>query len=242
MEEAIRYYHFCQHPETLSMDNLKSRGLYLSHDENNWSSPHLKDVVSYLVTLKPDVKLKKIYSECDFEQLDREELILQYMTEGYDGIEHRVGLKDTAPFVNGGVYEAFEYIEPPKKKPLGDSDNDQIFLFRALGVVEDIVLSHPSKFQLAEEFIEVRLPRKVLPSIEESSIADVRDSHACRSLLRDYAPRGHYLSCWYELNERSIKLRYIPRPPLQIETIVMADEEGLAKFVEKLAKAISLPR
>lgn len=212
MEPTLVFYHHCQHPELLSMGMLKARGLYLSRTAHNCSSPHLSDVITYEVILKPHTKLKQIYSYCDFEQLDREELILQYMTEGYDGIEHRFGVKDTAPFVKGGVYEAFEYIEPPKKKPLGDSDNDQIFLFRALDVVEDIILTRPSMFQLAREFIEVTLPREVLPDLGVSSIADIRYSYESRRLLSIYAPRGHYLRCWYELNESSIKLRYIPPP------------------------------
>lgn len=237
MEEVIRYYHHCQHPEWLSMDTLEPRGLYLSHSEKNWSSPHLGDVVTYEVTLKPGTKLKQIYSSCDFEFLDREDLVLQYMDEGYDGIEHRFGMKDAAPFAKGGVYEGFEYVAPSKDKPVGDSGSDQIFLFRAPDVVENIVLSHPSKFQLATQFIEAVLPRKVLPSLGEKSIADIRDSHECRSLLREYAPRGHYLSCWYELNSRTIKLRYIPRPALEIEIFNLDTVTALEQLFDDIQKS-----
>ena len=235
--EPLVLYHHCQHPEKLLMETLLPKGLYLSHTEQNWSSPHLADVVTYEVTLKPDTKLKKIYSSCDFEFLDREDLILQYMDEGYDGIEHRFGMKDAAPFAKGGVYEGFEYVAPSKDKPMGDSGSDQIFLFRAPDVVEKIVLNRPSKFQLATQFIEVVLPRKVLPSLGERSIADIRDSHECRSLLREYAPRGHYLSCWYELNDRTIKLRYIPRPVLEIEVFNLDNARALKQLFDDIRKS-----
>lgn len=240
-EDDGRYYHFCQHPETLSMETLEPRGLFLSHNDRNWSSPHLRDVITYEVTLKPETKLKKIYSFCDFEQLKRDDLILQYMDEGYDGIEHRFGLEDATVFQKGGVYEDFEWVTSSNENPpMGDSSSDQIFLFRATDSVESIILSTPSTFQMATHFIEVVLPRKALPSLGERSIADIRDSHECRSLLRQFAPRGHFLSCWYELNPRTIKLRYIPRPVLEIETLNLENEGDLRRLIlAALAEASS---
>lgn len=233
-----RYYHFCQHPETLSMETLEPRGLFLSHNDRNWSSPHLRDIITYEVRLKPGTKLKKIYSFCDFEQLGRDDLILQYMDEGYDGIEHRFGLEDSAVFQKGGLYEDFEWVTPSKEnQPMGDSSNDQIFLFRATDSVESIILSTPSAFQMATQFIEVVLPRKVLPSLGEKSIADIRDSHECRSLLREYAPRGYYSSCWYELNDRGIKLRYIPSPSLEIEGLNLDSARALAKLFDDIRES-----
>lgn len=227
-----RYYHFCQHPETLLMETLEPRGLFLSHNDRNWSSPHLRDIITYEVTLKPGTKLKKIYSFCDFEQLGRDDLILQYMDEGYDGIEHRFGLEDAAVFQKGGLYEDFEWVKSSKENPpMGDSSSDQIFLFRATDSVESIIVSRPSDFQMATQFIEVVLPRKVLPSLGEKPIADIRDSRECRRLLSIYAPRGHYLSCWYEFNSRTIKLRYIPRPVLEIETLNLENDGDLRRLI-----------
>jgi len=242
MEEDIRYYHHCQHPEWLSMDTLEPRGLYLSHSEKNWSSPHLVDIVTYEVTLKPGTKLKQIYCSCDFEFLDREDLILQYMDEGYDGIEHRFGMKDAAPFAKGGLYEDFEWVTSGKENsPMGDSSSDQIFLFRATDSVESIIVSRPSDFQMATQFIEVVLPRKVLPSLGEKSIADIRDSLECRRLLLEYAPRGHYFRCWYELNPRTIKLRYIPRPVLEIETLNLENARALARLLYDIRESSNFP-
>ncbi len=237
-----RYYHFCQHPETLSMDTLEPRGLFLSHNDRNWSSPHLVDIVTYEVTLKPGTKLKQIYCSCDFEFLDREDLILQYMDEGYDGIEHRFGLEDAAVFQKGGLYEDFEWVTSGKENPpMGDSSSDQIFLFRATDSVESIIVSRPSDFQMATQFIEVVLPRKALPSLEENSIADIRDSLECRRLLLEYAPRGHYFRCWYELNPRTIKLRYIPRPVLEIETLNLENARALARLLYDIRESSNFP-
>lgn len=233
-----RYYHFCQHPETLLMATLEPRGLFLSHNDRNWSSPHLRDIITYEVTLKPETKLKKIYSFCNFEQLNRDDLIRQFMDEGYDGIEHRFGLEDATVFQKGGVYEDFEWVSSDSVI-MGDSSSDQIFLFRATDSVENIIVSRPSDFQMATQFIEVALPRKVLPSLGEKSIADIRDSHECRSLLREYAPRGHYLSCWYGLNDRGIKLRYIPRPALEIEVFNLDNARALAQLFEDMQKKSS---
>lgn len=236
--EPLVLYHHCQHPEKLSMETLEPRGLFLSHNDRNWSSPHLRDIITYEVSLKPGTKLKKIYSFCDFEQLKRDDLILQYMDEGYDGIEHRFGLKDAAVFQKGGLYEDFEWVKSSKENPpMGDSSSDQIFLFRATDSVESIILLRPSGFQLATQFIEVVLPRKVLPSLGEKSIADIRDSHECHSLLREYAPRGHYLSCWYELNDRTIKLRYIPRPALEIEIFNLDNAMALKQLFDDIRKS-----
>lgn len=236
--EPLVLYHHCQHPEKLSMETLEPRGLFLSHNDRNWSSPHLRDIITYEVSLKPGTKLKKIYSFCDFEQLKRDDLILQYMDEGYDGIEHRFGLKDATLFQKGGLYEDFEWVTSSKENShRGDSSSDQIFLFRATDSVESIILLRPSGFQLATQFIEVVLPRKVLPSLGEKSIADIRDSHECHSLLREYAPRGHYLSCWYELNDRTIKLRYIPRPALEIEIFNLDNAMALKQLFDDIRKS-----
>lgn len=236
------YYHFCQHPEKLSMETLEPRGLFLSHNDRNWSSPHLRDIITYEVRLKPGTKLKKIYSFCDFEQLNRDDLIRQYMDEGYDGIEHRFGLEDATVFQKGGVYEDFERVTSGKENsPMGDSSSDQIFLFRATDSVESIILSTPSAFQIATQFIEVVLPRKVLPSLGEKSIADIRDSHECRSLLREYAPRGYYSSCWYELNDHRIKLRYIPSPSLEIEVFNLDNVRALAKLFDDIRESSNFP-
>ena len=237
-----RYYHFCQHPETLSMETLEPRGLFLSHNDRNWSSPHLRDVITYEVRLKPGTKLKKIYSFCDFGWLGRNDLILQYMDEGYDGIEHRFGLEDAVVFQKGGLYEDFEWVTSSNENPpMGDSSSDQIFLFRATDSVESIIVSRPSDFQMATQFIEVVLPRKALPSLEENSIADIRDSHECRRLLLEYAPRGHYFRCWYELNPRTIKLRYIPRPVLEIETLNLENARALARLLYDIRESSNFP-
>ena len=239
MEETIRYYHFCQHPETLSMDNLKSRGLYLSHDENNWSSPHLKDVVSYLVTLKPDVKLKKIYSECDFEQLDRQDLILQYMNEGYDGIEHRFGLKEDEAFSKGGGYEEFEFVEPPAPRPLGDSSADQIFLFKATDSVVSIEVSRPSTFQTASEYIEVVLERSTLPSFEDQQIADLRESLGFKLLLRKFSPKMPSMGCFYQYDQSKIYLRYIPVTLNEKKASDLHEFDGLLNILDELGRLVT---
>jgi len=226
------YYHFSQHPESLSMETLEPKGLYLSHDEHNWSSPHLKDIVKYQVLLKPDVKLKKIYSNCAFEFIVQTDRVLQFMDDGYDGVDYRFGDQDSQAFQAPAVYADYEWVEGPEKGQTGDPSTDQVFLFRATDSVRDIQLLTPSTFDLASQFYEVTLPRQVLPELDDLNIADVRDTPALKGLIRQYSPRQpHWHGCLYEVTDKRFKLRYISVPPqdLSLDSI-----KELTQFIEAL--------
>lgn len=228
------YYHFCQHPETLTLQTLEPRGIYLSPNSSNWSSPHLKDVIGYAVILKPGVRLKKIYSRCDYEYLDRKSLVAKYKREGYNGIEHRAGEKDHPDFVD------YEWMECSKKGPSGDSGSDQIYLFNAVESIQDVYLDQTSGFQDAADFMDVNLPRNRLSFKDDVSVATIRESLELAQLVHKHEPNTPYHWCLFDFSNKRFTIRYIPKR--EVKTFSLKNENDVAAFIEELIKTMTTKR
>lgn len=206
-------YHNCQHPDTLSMDNLRPTHLYLALEPDDWVSPWMNDIRSYQVTLKATVVLEKVFSSVYIEFFLKDpNFVKENFTTAVDGFIYRVADRDDPDFNEGGRYSDYRWLEPTVEEAVVvGPDGNQIMLFDALKSVDDIVINRGSKFDLVtDRYYDVVLPRSELAELDHISVPDLYDTFNVKKLMRQFGPKlPLWDSCIYKADDKLVTLRFI---------------------------------